>query len=123
MQVKLIKMLRWLRLLKTDFVVVQQEAFPNEGSISKGDLVVVRSGEVSKWACMRCPGGCGKQISLSLNPARRPRWGVSNDAWLRPTLAPSVHQKNECGCHFLLQNGKVRWCKNGRPRCQVGSLN
>ncbi|MEP0250327.1 MAG: DUF6527 family protein [Roseobacter sp.] len=65
---------------------------------------------------MRCPGGCGKQISLSLNPARRPRWGVANDAWLRPTLTPSVHQRNACGCHFFLQNGRVKWCKNGRPR-------
>ena len=78
----------------------------------------VESGDIKKWACMKCPGGCGEVINLSLNPNQRPRWQVSEDFWLRPTVHPSIHQKNDCGCHFWIKNGEVQWCRGGRPRRQ-----
>lgn len=78
-------------------------------------LTLVQSGNVKKWACFKCPGGCGEVINLSLNPKQRPRWQISEDFWLRPTIHPSVHQKNKCGCHFWIKSGKVHWCKDGRP--------
>ncbi|UWQ77025.1 DUF6527 family protein [Leisingera sp. M658] len=78
-------------------------------------LTLVESGGIKKWACLTCPGGCGEVINLSLNPNQRPRWRISEDFWLRPTIHPSVHQKNECGCHFWIKNGQTTWCRGGRP--------
>lgn len=46
---------------------------------------------IKKWACLNCPGGCGVQISLSLNPDRHPRWTINQDLWGRPTVSPSRH--------------------------------
>ncbi|WP_353315381.1 MULTISPECIES: DUF6527 family protein [unclassified Shimia] len=79
------------------------------------ELTLVENGDIKKWACLRCPGGCGEVIILSLNPNQRPRWRVSEDFWLRPTVHPSVHQKNECGCHFWIKKGQISWCRGGRP--------
>ncbi|WP_231606075.1 DUF6527 family protein [Pandoraea apista] len=56
---------------------------------------------------MSCPGGCGVQISLSLNPDRRPRWSVETDFWGRPTMSPSIHQHRACSCHFWVKKGGV----------------
>ncbi|MDA8586533.1 DUF6527 family protein [Rhodobacteraceae bacterium] len=103
----------WLRF---DFLVTRQASFPPSTADNAGELIVVESGEIKKWACMNCPGGCGERIALSLNPDRRPRWKVTNDFWQRPTIHPSVHQQNKCGCHFWVKKGQVHWCKGGKPR-------
>ncbi|HKJ62103.1 MAG TPA: DUF6527 family protein [Hyphomicrobiales bacterium] len=68
---------------------------------------------------MKCPGGCGEIINLSLNPNQRPCWTVSLDFWTRPSIHPSVHQQNECGCHFWIKQGRVHWCKGGFPRPRI----
>ncbi|WCM86070.1 DUF6527 family protein [Acidovorax sp. NCPPB 3859] len=60
---------------------------------------------------MSCPGGCGVQISLSLNPDRRPRWSVEKDFWGRPTVSPSIHQHRSCSCHFWVKKGLIEWCR------------
>ncbi|TAU58415.1 hypothetical protein ELI13_30500 (plasmid) [Rhizobium ruizarguesonis] len=85
-------------------------------------LVVVRDGDVEKWACLACPGGCGKMIALSLNPSRRPKWHVTLDFWNRPTLKPSVHQLNECGCHFWITNGTIDWYPGRRRTNSRGAI-
>ncbi|MFT5538001.1 MULTISPECIES: DUF6527 family protein [unclassified Parasphingorhabdus] len=110
---KTLKRLGWLRF---EFQVKREEILPDRASIEPGTMVSVESGKIKKWACMSCPGGCGEMISLSLNPQRRPRWTLVTDFWLRPTIHPSVHQRNACGCHFWLRNGQVHWCKDGRPQ-------
>ncbi|WP_333722496.1 DUF6527 family protein [Agrobacterium tumefaciens] len=61
-------------------------------------------------------------IALSLNPSRRPKWQVTLDFWSRPTIKPSVHQLNECGCHFWITNGTIDWCPSGRPTNSKGVL-
>ena len=104
--------LGWLHF---DFLVYRKPLLPAKEIDDRGQMVIVRSGAVEKWACMSCPGGCGKIISLSLNPNQSPRWTVKIDFWQRPSLHPSVHQQNECGCHFWVKQGQVRWCKNGTP--------
>ncbi|WP_254658596.1 DUF6527 family protein [Phaeobacter inhibens] len=91
--------------------------------MAPGQLTLVKSGDIKKWACLRCPGGCGEVISLSLNPNQRPRWLVSEDFWLRPTIHPSVHQKNECGCHFWIKKGRITWCRGGRPSKTIEKRN
>ncbi|MGB7334484.1 MAG: DUF6527 family protein [Salaquimonas sp.] len=103
----------WLRF---DFLVERQAALPDSTPNNPDKLVLVENGDIKKWACMSCPGGCGEMISLSLNPNRRPRWKVATDFWQRPTLHPSVHQQNACGCHFWVKRGQVHWCRGGRPR-------
>lgn len=106
---------RWLGLLSFDFLAREQATHPNRASVAVGDLVVVRDGEHLKWACMRCPGRCGADIKLSLNPSRRPRWTVVRD-WLdRPSVSPSIHRRDGCGCHFWIRRGRVEWCRGGRP--------
>jgi Family of unknown function (DUF6527) len=110
------KALRRLGFLRFDLIGSVVPTMPEKGSLLDGDLALVVDGDIEKWACMRCPGGCGETISLSLNPNRRPRWKVGFDRWQRPTVEPSVWQKNECGCHFVIRDGIVNWCADGRPR-------
>ena len=111
------RVLRRLHLLRFDFLTDRASALPDQPTITEERLALVESGGVKKWACFKCPGGCGEVISLSLNPNQRSRWRVSEDFWLRPTVHPSVHQKNACGCHFWIKKGQVSWCKGGRPNC------
>ncbi|HAV45404.1 MAG: hypothetical protein CME74_09110 [Halomonas sp.] len=87
---------------------------PREQRAAENFVLVCDSG-ISKWASFRCPGGCGERIDLSLNPHLRPNWKVTLDWWRRPTVVPSVHQRNNCGCHFWIRKGKVDWCKGGQP--------
>ena len=74
-------------------------------------LAVVIDGGRAKWACLRCPCGCGDKIQLSLNPTRRPRWAVRVDWLERPTVEPSIHQTDGCRSHFWIRSGRVVWCK------------
>lgn len=110
------RLLRALGLMKFDFLAETASTFPSDAGLAQGRLVVVRDGDVEKWACLACPGGCGRTINLSLNPVRRPKWTVAIDFWRRPTLLPSVHQLNECGCHFWIKDGCIDWCQGGRPK-------
>jgi hypothetical protein len=85
---------------------------PTPEEIEGGEISLVATPKIQKWACFKCPGGCGEIISLSLSKKRRPRWKVSLD-WLdRPTVHPSVRQKNQCRCHFWIKKGVVKWCRD-----------
>jgi len=68
---------RRLGLLHFEFLVQRHAVLPDRAQDEPGTMILVESGEIKKWACMSCPGGCGQMISLSLNPNRRPRWGFS----------------------------------------------
>ena len=94
--------------------VVSQHPTPD--SLEEGKLVIVKNGRLKKWACFRCPGGCGLKIMLSLSPNRSPRWRVKSD-WLgRPSIKPSIRQLNDCGCHFWIRRGGVEWCLDSKRR-------
>lgn len=93
---------------------------PIPEELCTGTLILVRDGGLDKWACFRCPGGCGEKIQLSLSQTRRPRWAARFDWLLRPTVHPSVRQLNACRCHFWVKRGRVFWCADsGRRRDQV----
>jgi len=83
---------------------------PSPNQLPEGVVVVVKDEEHEKWACLRCPGGCGEKIQLSLNPQRRPRWSVVQNRLDRPTITPSIRMTNKCACHFWVREGKVKWC-------------
>lgn len=109
------RILRRTRILTFDLLASSQKTFPDASALRQGEVVVVDDSGIKKWVCLLCPGGCGANISLSLNPERRPRWRVLVDFWRRPTVEPSVHQTNSCGCHFFIRRGCVEWCHDGRP--------
>jgi len=111
-----VKFLRKCGFIKYDLLSIKTENFPDMAIYNETSLVLVEDTGVLKWACLNCPGGCGKAINLSLNPNRRPKWSVKNDFLARPTIFPSVHQKNDCGCHFWVKKGAILWCKNGYPK-------
>ena len=115
------KILRVVGLVRYDLLVRRASTFPTEDDIRPGEMVHVVDGGIDKWACFRCPGGCGAMIPLSLNPKRRPRWAVATDWFQRPSLSPSVHQRNDCGCHFWVRRGRIDWCEDGRPRTGTGT--
>jgi hypothetical protein len=105
---------------RPDLVVRVMATHPTPEQLKPGVLVIVRDGTIEKWACMMCPGGCGEKIMLSLSRNRRPHWAVTED-WLgRPSLSPSVWQRQSCGCHFWVRNGRVDWCADS-PRSQTKS--
>lgn len=108
-----------LRLIpRPDLSVRVAADHPSPDDLVPGRLVVVRDGARSKWACLRCPGGCGERIQLSLHPTRRPRWSVRLDWLRRPTVEPSVRQTNACRCHFWIRDGRVEWCADSAHRAR-----
>lgn len=115
------KTFRWLGLIEFDLLSRKSEIYPGEEQVVPGELVFVVDAGIEKWACFKCPGGCGTTIPLSLSPKRRPRWAVALDWFQRPTVKPSVHQKNDCGCHFWITKGRIDWCKDGRPSTGAGA--
>jgi hypothetical protein len=114
MRIFIAKFLRSLRVIHFDLLSRSTERHPVDNEIAAGEVVVVESDGVRKWACLKCPGGCGAKIALSLNPERRPRWQIARDWFGRPSITPSVHQLNACGCHFWIRAGRVDWCPGGR---------
>lgn len=109
------RLLRALGLLRADLLTRVTDRVPADTEIQPGELVVVESDGTRKWACMKCPGGCGVKISLSLNTKRRPQWRIAGDWFCRPSIEPSVHQMNDCRCHFWVRRGVIEWCPDGRP--------
>lgn len=109
------RLLRAIGLLRADLLTRVADRMPADMEIKSGELVVVESDGFRKWACLKCPGGCGVKIALSLNPNRRPRWHVAADWFARPSIEPSVHQMNDCRCHFWVRRGVIEWCPDGRP--------
>jgi hypothetical protein len=107
----LVVVLAWLGFIeKPRFLVRYSETHPAGSELGTDELVVVRSGEFTKWACLKCPCGCGEKIALSLNKQRRPSWAVAVD-WLgRPSVTPSVWQTSGCFSHFWIRGGAVQWC-------------
>lgn len=89
---------------------------PKPEQLVDGLIVVVQGETHPKWACLRCPGGCGNRLQLSLNRRRRPRWTVSRDWLSRPSIDPSILQRGACGAHFWITGGMVRWCDDSLRR-------
>ena len=106
-----------LRLIKQPELIGRvRSSHPTPEEIAPSEIVIVGDRKYRKWACFRCPGGCGEVILLSLNTSQRPSWKVVLDWLRRPTLYPSVRQLNECNCHFWVRKGLIEWCEDsGQP--------
>jgi hypothetical protein len=101
-------------IAKPVFEIRFMDRHPTPDQVQDGQIVVVRGVEHHKWACFRCPGGCGNRLQLSLVPTRRPRWTIRRDWLNRPSVHPSVLQTGACGAHFWIANGTVIWCEDSR---------
>jgi len=99
------------------FTIRFVDRHPSPDQISVGEIVVVEGDEYLKWACFRCPGGCGNRFQLSLYPSRHPQWRIRTDWLNRPSIMPSVLQVTECRAHFWVRQGNVEWCADSR--CHV----
>ncbi|WP_442869162.1 DUF6527 family protein [Bradyrhizobium sp. CCBAU 45384] len=103
-------LLVWLGLVKRPRYQARfAEQHPSASELADNDLVVVQSGGFTKWACFKCPCGCGQKIALSLQKDRRPSWSVVVDWLQRPTVAPSINQPAGCRSHFWIKRGDVEW--------------
>jgi hypothetical protein len=113
----LVALLVWLRWIeKPHFITSFVDTHPSVQELDENEFVIVRSGEHTKWACFRCPCGCGDKIALSLVTERRPSWRVFTDWLKRPTVEPSVWQRAGCYSHFWIRKGAVQWCPGtGQP--------
>ena len=67
-----------------------------------------------------CPCGCGRVLHMNLLPDERPCWRVTRNVDGTVTLHPSVWRKKDCGSHFWLRNGRIRWCQAGFRWLGVG---
>lgn len=56
-----------------------------------------------------CPCGCGQEGYLPFEPAPSPSWAWDGNL-LKPTLAPSILQKNGCRWHGWLKAGEFVTC-------------
>ena len=110
-------LLIWMELIQKPVLVGRVSArHPTQDGLPDGRLVLVQDGALQKWACFRCPGGCGEKIRLSLSPKQWPRWEIKLDWLRRPTVIPSVHQLTACRCHFWIKNGGIEWCGDSGRR-------
>src|SRR5271156_4562751 len=99
-------LLVWLGLVERPrFIARYAQSHPSISELSDTDFVIVRSGNFTKWACFRCPCGCGEKIALSLATNRRPAWKVTTDRLRRPTVEPSIWQRAGCHSHFWIKKG------------------
>lgn len=105
--------LAWLGIIpRPDQLARISTNYPSGDELPPGRFILVQGGGADKWACFRCPGGCGERIDLPLVPNRSPRWRVHVDRLGRPSVEPSVRQLEGCRCHFWISKGQVRWCED-----------
>jgi hypothetical protein len=76
-------------------------------SLPRHELVLIGAPDRLKWALFECPCGNGHRLVVNLDAVRTPKWTIALTP--RPTLSPSVDVRDRRRCHFLLQEGRVRW--------------
>jgi len=83
------------------------------------DQVIRLIDDGEEWSAgMLCPCGCGDTIELMLLRGVKPRWNLTVDREMRPTLHPSVWRSVGCKSHFWVREGRVVWVT---PMTQAGS--
>lgn len=88
-------------------LAVQQ---PSVAELAIGEIIAVMGAGGPKWACLMCPCGSREVVRLALGRDIHPVWSLHVDLLGRPTLSPSIWQRDGCRCHFWIQNGQIAWC-------------
>ena len=87
------------------------EKLPHRG------VVLVGTAQHATWAALDCPCGTGHRLLVNLDSRRHPRWEL--DSKPRLSLRPSIDAiTRDRRCHFVLNQGKVRWIPDGRSPAQ-----
>jgi hypothetical protein len=74
---------------------------------SPGDMAVVERGTL-RSVVIRCPDGCGENITVNLDSRTGPAWKLYQSKRGR-TLFPSVWKDSGCKSHFILWNDLIYW--------------
>lgn len=85
---------------------------PSSAEIGISEIIAVWGQGGAKWACLLCPCGSREVVRLALNRKTHPRWSLTVDCLGRPSLRPSVWQRERCQCHFWITAGQINWCKS-----------
>jgi len=94
------------------FVVTPADRQPGGQQLQTREIVAVRGARGAKWACFLCPCTSGEVVRLALDRDAHPRWNLKVD-WLgRPTIYPSIWQRDRCCCHFWIKRGEITWCED-----------
>ncbi|MEI9951912.1 MAG: DUF6527 family protein [Pseudomonadota bacterium] len=106
----LFSFLFWAQLVKRpQFLALIVAESPSDEELDSVHIFKeVRNGW-PKWAHLRCPK-CGDHIQLPL--AGHGSWSLDQDLLSRPTLAPSIWEKQSCGAHFFVRAGSIVWCRD-----------
>ncbi|MFC0084567.1 DUF6527 family protein [Dyella flava] len=108
-----IQLVEWLArcgiLTRPNFLYSNVLETPSVDEVTS-DLIYheIREG-YSKWLHLRCPV-CGDHIQLE-SALPKPDWTVTVDWLRRPTISPSIWERDSCGAHFFVRRGYVVWCK------------
>ena len=86
-----------------------QDSLPAE--LVRRTVYIVREDGFDEQVALLCPCGCGRVLQMNLLPDERPCWRVMRNADGTVTLDPSVWRKKDCGSHFWLRAGRIRWCR------------
>lgn len=73
-----------------------------------GDFVLVRRGVLRSFV-LRCPDGCGDNLTINLDPRSDKAWRFYRKR-RQVSLFPSVWRDSGCGSHFILWNHTILWC-------------
>ena len=88
--------------------MVVEESLPVQ--LLRSTVYIVREDGFDEQIALLCPCGCGRILQMNLLPDERPCWQLMRNADGAVTLYPSVWRKKDCGSHFWLRNGRIRWC-------------
>jgi Family of unknown function (DUF6527) len=72
-----------------------------------GDVSMVVRGRL-RSIVMRCPDGCGDDITLNADTRVGPAWRVYRRKGLL-TIHPSVWRTEGCRSHFIIWRGRIDW--------------
>ena len=75
-----------------------------------GKVYIIGGREYPFQAVMDCPCGCGSPIWLDLVSGGGPYWTAREGRSRVASLKPSVWRADSCHSHFILRDGRVRWC-------------
>lgn len=67
-------------------------------------------GDPSPWSLVFiCPCGCGSEVELNVLQDIRPSWKYAGSEARSLSIYPSVWLIDDCGAHFSIKDGKVKW--------------
>ncbi len=98
------------KIPKPHFKLVISDHQPRADQMQSGTMVAVRGQREAKWVCFLCPCGSGEIVRLGLRREGHPSWSLTMDRLGRPTLAPSIWQRDRCHCHFWIRKGALIEC-------------